>query len=257
MGELLEGMSFDGCPGFETWLLVERRRLASSYEALLHEEALRHLGAGRYGPAVDAASRLVTLNPLDENYQALLVRSLTASGDRAAALDQVARCIALFEQELGTGPSPAVRAAADGDVVGAVRSAASGRAAAAAQLEAGQAAVNAGAIDAGLECLRRAVAEADALRRHRAAAPGAERPRRRTGARRPGSRRGRRGGLPRGPRRGRGGGRPGRSRPGRTRAGLRRRPGRAPAARRGLARAGGDVRRSTTSSWPSSSACRA
>ena len=41
--------SFDGCPGFETWLLVERRRLASTYEALLHEEALRHLAAGRHG----------------------------------------------------------------------------------------------------------------------------------------------------------------------------------------------------------------
>ena len=72
------------------------------------------------------------------------------------------RCIALYETELGTAPSPAVRAAADGDLVGAVRSAASGRAAAVAQLDAGQAAVNAGAIDAGLECLRRAVAEASA-----------------------------------------------------------------------------------------------
>jgi DNA-binding SARP family transcriptional activator len=161
-GELLEGMAFDGCPGFETWLLVERRRLSAAYEAVLHENALSDLGAGRFDSGLATASRLVAVNPLDENYQTLLVRCLAASGQRKAALDQVARCVALFRRELGTDPSPAVRAAADSTRGGVTRSATVGRAAAAAQLEAGEAAVNAGAVDAGLECLRRAVDEAEA-----------------------------------------------------------------------------------------------
>ncbi|MGZ4590647.1 MAG: BTAD domain-containing putative transcriptional regulator [Actinomycetes bacterium] len=161
-GELLEGMGFDGCPGYETWLLVERRRLAAASEAFLHENALSDLGSRRYDAAVESASRLVAMNPLDENYQALLVRCLAASGHRDAALDQVARCIALFRRELGTDPSPAVRAAAESAGGGVTRSVNVGRAAAAAQLEAGEAAVNAGAVDAGLECLRRAVDEAEA-----------------------------------------------------------------------------------------------
>lgn len=162
-GDLLEGMSFDGSSAFETWLLVERRRLATASEALLHENALAHLAAGRSEAAVSEASRLVAMNPLDENYQTLLVRALAASGQREAALEQVARCERLFRRELGTPPSPAVRAAADSVVGGATRLPSIGRAAAAAQLEAGQAAIVAGAVDAGLECLRRAVAEAGAV----------------------------------------------------------------------------------------------
>jgi DNA-binding SARP family transcriptional activator len=161
-GELLEGMAFDGCPGFETWLLVERRRLGAASEALLHENALSDLGSGRLDAAVTTASRLVSLNPLDENYQTLLVRCLAVSGQREAALDQVARCVTLFRRELGADPSPAVRAAAESARGGATHTVASGPAAAAAQLEAGEAAVNAGAVDAGLECLRRAVDEAEA-----------------------------------------------------------------------------------------------
>lgn len=161
-GELLEGMAFDGCPGFETWLLVERRRLGAAYEAVLRESALSDLGAGRLDASVQTARRLVALNSLDENYQTLLVRCLAASGQREAALDQVARCVALFRRELGTDPSPAVRAAAESTRGGFTRPATVGWAAAAAQLEAGEAAVNAGAVDAGLECLRRAVDEAHA-----------------------------------------------------------------------------------------------
>lgn len=161
-GELLEGMSFEGSSAFETWLLVERRRLSAASEAVIHENALAHLAAGRLEAAVTTASRLVSLNPLEENYQTVLVRALAASGQREAALEQVARCERLFRRELGALPSPAVRAAADAVLGGTTRSPSIGRAAAAAQLEAGEAAVNAGAVDAGLECLRRAVAEADA-----------------------------------------------------------------------------------------------
>jgi tetratricopeptide (TPR) repeat protein len=161
-GELLEGMAFDGCPGFEAWLVVERLRLASRTEAVLHENALADLAARRFDRAVETASRLVSLNPLDENFQTLLVRSLAASGQREAALDQVERCVALFRRELGTEPSAAVRAAADGAGNGLPRSSPAGRASAAAQLAAGEAAVNAGVVDAGLECLRRAVDESTA-----------------------------------------------------------------------------------------------
>ena len=160
-GELLEGMTFEGCPAFETWLLVERRRLASDAEALLRETALRRLGAGRFPEAVTIAARLVEQNPLDEANQVLLVRCLTADGSLADALAQANRCEALFRRELGIAPSAQLRAAADGPRGSAAVSPARGRASAAAQLEAGRAAIDAGAVDAGLQCLRRAVAEAD------------------------------------------------------------------------------------------------
>ena len=96
--ELLEGMAFDGCPGFETWLLVERRRLASACEALLHEEALRHLGSGRFGPAVEAAGR--PLHPRTPSTRTTRRFSYAASPRRASAMRPSTRwraASALFE----------------------------------------------------------------------------------------------------------------------------------------------------------------
>jgi DNA-binding SARP family transcriptional activator len=158
--ELLEGMSFSASPAFEIWLLTERRHLGASAEAVLREAALARLGAGDARAAADLAARLVRLNPLDENFQTLLVRSLAATGDGLAAARQVMRCTELFRRELGIEPSPALAAATQTVTASATTGPLSGPAAARAQLEAGQAAIKAGAVDAGLQCLRRAVVDA-------------------------------------------------------------------------------------------------
>lgn len=160
--ELLEGMSFGGSPAFEAWLLAERRHLQAQAEALLHEAALARLAAGQAPEAILLASRLVGMNPFDENLHELLIRAHAASGDRVGATRQLAACIELFRRELGVEPGPAVHAAAHVTPASATTPAIAGRAAAEAQLEAGQAAIGAGAVDAGLECLRRAAAEAHA-----------------------------------------------------------------------------------------------
>jgi DNA-binding SARP family transcriptional activator len=142
--------------------LTQRRHLGAIAEAVLREAALARLGAGDARGAADFASRLVRLNPLDENFQALLVRSLALSGDGVAAARQVARCKELFRRELAIDPSPAVAAAALAYASSPTAAHVSGRAAAHAQLEAGEAAIAAGALEAGLQCLRRAVDDARA-----------------------------------------------------------------------------------------------
>ena len=157
-GELLEGLTFPGCPAFEIWLETERRYLAAAGEARLREAALGRLATGDAAGAADLAGRLVALNPFDENFQALLVRALAASGDGIGAARQVARCTELFRRELGIEPSPALATAAQTRTAAPV----TGPAGARAQLEAGEAAIRAGALDAGLECLRRAVVDAGA-----------------------------------------------------------------------------------------------
>ena len=158
--ELLDGMSFGSSPAFEIWLLTERRHLGATAEAVLREAALARLGAGDARAAADLASRLVRLNPLDENFQTLLVRSLAASGDGLAAARQVARCTELFRRDLGIEPSPALAAATRTAIASSTARPLNGAPAARAQLEAGQAAIKAGAVDAGLQCLRRAVVDA-------------------------------------------------------------------------------------------------
>lgn len=162
--ELLEGMSFSSSPAFEVWLATERRRLRAATEALLHEAAQAQLAAGAPSEAADMASRLVQSNPLDEDFQVLLVRSLAVAGDGIAAARQAAACRELFQRELGVTPGPALDAAIHTMTARPITQPVTGRAAAIAQIEAGEAAVGAGALDAGLQCLRRAIVEADASR---------------------------------------------------------------------------------------------
>ncbi|HEV8314343.1 MAG TPA: BTAD domain-containing putative transcriptional regulator [Burkholderiaceae bacterium] len=161
-GELLEGMSFSSSPSFEVWLATERRRLRATAEAVLREAALARLASGAVAEAAELAGRLVRLNPLDENFQALLVRSLAAAGDGVGAARQAAACGELFQRELGVPPGATLAAAMRTATAAPTARPATGRAAATAQLEAGEAAIGAGALDAGLECLRRAIVEADA-----------------------------------------------------------------------------------------------
>lgn len=160
--ELLEGMSFANSPSFEVWLAAERHRLGATAEAVLREAALARLAVAEPNDAVHLASRLVRLNPLDENFQALLVRSLAASGDGIGAARQAAACRELFQRELGVRPGATLEAAIRTTTAAPTAPPATGRAAATAQLDAGGAAIAAGALEAGLQCLRRAIVDADA-----------------------------------------------------------------------------------------------
>ncbi|WP_170317320.1 AfsR/SARP family transcriptional regulator [Acrocarpospora corrugata] len=159
-GELLEGVHLTSSLEFESWLLVERHRVSARVEARLRQAAVAMLAGGRAGDAVAYASRAVARNPLEEGNHELLVRSLAATGDRTAALRQIAVCEDILRRELGVEASAALREAATVGPDSPMAPPLSGRAAAASQLDAGRAAIVAGAVDAGLQCLRRAAAEA-------------------------------------------------------------------------------------------------
>jgi len=161
--DLLDGLSFPSSPSFDVWLHSERRRMQATTQAVLREAALARLAQGAHAEAATLASRLVSLDPLDENFQVLLVRCLAAAGEGVAAARQAAACRELFARELGVAPSAALA-----DALHTVTSAPTarpviGRAAVLAQLEAGEAAIGAGALEAGLQCLRRAIADADGV----------------------------------------------------------------------------------------------
>jgi DNA-binding SARP family transcriptional activator len=157
--ELLDGMTFRSSPGFEIWLENERRHIAGTTAAILHQGALALLGRGDAVGAAHHASALVRLNPFDENSNVLLVRCLRAAGDTEAARQHVDKCGELFTRELGTSPSPALLTAAETSEVQ-VSGRVSTRAVVLAQIEAGEAAISAGAVEAGLHSLRRAAAAA-------------------------------------------------------------------------------------------------
>ncbi len=158
-GELLEGVELEACPDFESWLSIERHRVASAVEARLREAAVGLVAAGRAEDAIPFASKAVAANPLEQGNHELLVRSLAVSGDRSAALRQVAVCEDMLRRELGIEASASLRQASTVEqrpTLGLVGS----RAAALSSFETGRAAVSAGVVESGLECLRRAVSEA-------------------------------------------------------------------------------------------------
>jgi DNA-binding SARP family transcriptional activator len=157
--ELLDGLVFRSSPGLEMWLESERRQVAGTTSAVLHQAALALLARGEFGGAARHASELVRLNPYDENAHVLLVRCLRAAGDHQGAARRAKACAELFRRELGVDPSSALRAAAEAsEAVAEPRI--SGGAAILAQVEAGEAALAAGAIEAGVQRMRAAVTAA-------------------------------------------------------------------------------------------------
>jgi len=197
--ELLEGVSVRGAAAFDTWLLVQQRRLAAASEAILHEAALGSLSTlatlgdrptalgpaprSVIGTALGYAVRAAALSPLDENHQALVIRLLRLAGDDAAAARQYAAFAERLNLELGVTPSAVVRSAAretayvvaDEADVSTVE----------ALVEAGSAAVAAGAVDAGVRSLDTAARLADRGTSDRAQRPCPPRPRRGAGPRAP------------------------------------------------------------------------
>ena len=162
-GAFLEGLSFPTCPAFEIWLLTERSHLANASASVMREAALGRIAAGAPADAVKLARKLVEVEPLNESYQALLIRSLAASGDRDDARAQLEACRALLMKELGVEPGPDVRNAVDAQVASPLRKEMVGSASARAHMDAGEAAIAAGAVDVGLNSLRSAAADAQAV----------------------------------------------------------------------------------------------
>jgi DNA-binding SARP family transcriptional activator len=162
---LLDGLTFRSSPGLEMWLESERRHVAGTTSAVLHQAALALLARGEAADAADHAAQLVGLNPYEENAHVLLVRCLRVAGDSQAAARHVEACTELFRRELGVEPTPALRTAAATSEV-AVAARVSGPAAVRAQVEAGEAALAAGAVEAGLHRLRGAVAAARRIDDH-------------------------------------------------------------------------------------------
>ena len=158
-GELLDGPVVRAAPAFESWLLSERRRVASAAEAVLHEAALGLLARGELDRARGFAVRAAGMSPLDENHQALVIRLYRLTGDDEAAERQYQAFARVLDDELGVRPGAAVEAARH-EPARAVVGVATDRAVEAV-VEAGAAAIAAGATDPGIASLRSAVPLAD------------------------------------------------------------------------------------------------
>src|SRR3989440_3720390 len=106
-GELLEGMSFGEAPSFDTWLQVQRARVASSATDALRWAAtlLSHRDPDR---ALALAERALRTEPFDDGLHELIVEIHTARGDRERARTYVAGLARRYRDELAIEPPSSI-----------------------------------------------------------------------------------------------------------------------------------------------------
>lgn len=95
--------------GFDDWLAGERSRL----EAAALEVFARLCDVETGAAKVEAARRLVALDPLRESSHRSLMRAHAQAGDRALAVKQYDACRALLQSELQIEPAAETRAVRD------------------------------------------------------------------------------------------------------------------------------------------------
>ncbi len=103
-GELLTGC-------YENWAVVERERLAELRRAVLHRMVHRY-AQDMPETALHHARVLLADDPLREDVHRVVMRLYAATGRRADALRQFARCRAVLAAELGVDPLPETTALA-------------------------------------------------------------------------------------------------------------------------------------------------
>jgi predicted ATPase/DNA-binding SARP family transcriptional activator len=104
-GEFLGGFSLGDCPAFDEWALIRRERLHLRITEVLEELTDYHAHRGNFEQAEGYAHRLLELDPLRESAHRQLMRLLSKTGKRSAALAQFEVCRRLLADELGVAPT--------------------------------------------------------------------------------------------------------------------------------------------------------
>lgn len=102
-GDLLDGLRLRE-DTFEEWLRGERRRLRDLVIESLEKLIVSYCDAGSSGAAVQAAERLLALDPLREDIYRALMCLHAEQGQRGRALEQYQRCCDILRRELGVVP---------------------------------------------------------------------------------------------------------------------------------------------------------
>ncbi|HZK50066.1 MAG TPA: BTAD domain-containing putative transcriptional regulator [Actinomycetota bacterium] len=90
---------------YDDWVLVERERLRQLRLHALEALAIRRLEAGRHGEAAGAALSAVSIEPLRESAQRVLIRVHLAEGNVGEAVRQYRSYKELLLEDLGLAPS--------------------------------------------------------------------------------------------------------------------------------------------------------
>lgn len=88
------------------WTDRLREHYRQSFAGALWRLGVLNLGAWRPGEALDAAQKLLALDPLDERAHRLVMHAFVALGQRRSALEQYRKCALALKSELSAAPDP-------------------------------------------------------------------------------------------------------------------------------------------------------
>ena len=100
----LTGFSLRDSVEFDDWRATRAVAAERSVSAVLDRLADIADSNGDLSTAIDAATRRLALDPLDEAAHRRLMTLLARSGDRGAAIRQYRACVAVLDRELGVAP---------------------------------------------------------------------------------------------------------------------------------------------------------
>ncbi len=103
-GAFLAGFNLRDSPEFDDWRAARAVAAERAVLTVLDRLAIVAEADGDLPAAIEAASRRLDLDPLDEGGHVRLMDLLVATGDRSAALRQYRVCVATLERELGVEP---------------------------------------------------------------------------------------------------------------------------------------------------------
>jgi DNA-binding SARP family transcriptional activator len=104
-GEFLAGDALDVEP-FSRWLTAERRRLQATAAGLFEQFARQSDALGNGDQAIKAAERLISLEPLREDWHRLFLQICARYRSPEAAETHARGLCALLKRELDVAPEP-------------------------------------------------------------------------------------------------------------------------------------------------------
>jgi LuxR family transcriptional regulator, maltose regulon positive regulatory protein len=108
-GEFLEGFNLPDCPDFDDWQRAERESLRAELGWLLERSARTLAASGQWEEALRTARRWLAQDRMHEPAQELLIRILSLSGQRSAALRQYDDYAETLRREYGQEPEEGTR----------------------------------------------------------------------------------------------------------------------------------------------------
>ncbi|MEE8587025.1 MAG: BTAD domain-containing putative transcriptional regulator, partial [Acidobacteriota bacterium] len=105
-GDFLAGLTLPDSETFDEWQFWQSERLRRELSNALERLTEGRREQGDHSGAIEAAHRLLSLDPLAEQVHRRLMRLYAESGQRSAAVRQYEKCAAVLEDQLQVAPEP-------------------------------------------------------------------------------------------------------------------------------------------------------